>query len=262
MADSLGNPDNGKETVSAPAPPVTDHDDFEQRLVELRKREKAHTHEGDAIAAVRRRLPMTQVPPETTVIGSDGEVSFGEIFEGRDELVVYSHMFYEGQPSEWQCEGCTRNTFPMGQVADAAYLNAHGITFAVLGYGPYEELAAYRDFMGYTTPWYSNAHLEHPTVAHEGRIACYLRSEDGIYLTYWTTGRGDEVMNPVFGLLDMTAYGRREEWEDSPEGWPQLPTHSLLRTDEHGAPTGPRDGGRPVVQWTRPGATAGSAATD
>ena len=128
----------------------------------------------------------------------------------------------------------------------------NGITFAILGDGPYEEIAAFRDFMGYTTPWYSNAHLDDPTVGVAGRISCYLRWEGKIYLTYWTTGRGDELMSPSFGLLDMTAYGRREEWEDSPEGWPQFPTHSVLRTDEHGAPIGPTRGGRPVPQWTRP----------
>src|SRR3954452_23208656 len=82
--------------------------------------------------------------------------------------------------------GCTRNVWAMRDATDAAYLNANGITFAVLGRGPYEELAAFRDFMGYTTPRYSSAHV-HPTVGHEGRIACYLRWEDKIYLTYWTT---------------------------------------------------------------------------
>lgn len=171
-------------------------------------------------------------------------------------------MFYDGQPWEWQCEGCTRNSWNMGDAADAAYLNANGITFAFLVDGPYEEIAAFRDFMGYTAPWYSIAHLDDPTVGVAGRISCYLRHEDKIFLTYSTTGRGDEVMSPSFGLLDMTAYGRREEWEDSPEGWPQFPTHSVLRTDEHGALVGPRNGGRPVPQWTRPGAApvASSAA--
>jgi predicted dithiol-disulfide oxidoreductase (DUF899 family) len=241
--------------MTTPAPPVTDHDEFERQLGELLTREKAHTREGDAIAAARRRLPMTEVPPDTTLVGPDGPIPFGDAFEGRDELVVYSHMFYAGQPWEWQCEGCTRNSWPMQHAADAAGLNAYGITFAILGDGPYDEIAAFRDFMGYTTPWYSNAHLDHPTVAHAGRIACYLRWEGKIYLTYWTTARGDEVMSPLFGLLDRTAYGRREEWEDSPDGWPQLPTHSFLRTDEHGAPMGPRNGGRPPYQWTRPGAT-------
>jgi predicted dithiol-disulfide oxidoreductase (DUF899 family) len=237
--------------MTTPAPPVTNHDDFERQLLELRKREKAHTREGDAIAAARRRLPMTEVPPDTTVVGPDGEIPFGDAFEGRDELVVYSHMFYVGEPTEWQCEGCTRNSWPMQHRADAAGINAYGITFAILAPGPYEEIAAFRDFMGYTTPWYSNAHLDHPTMAHSGRLACYLRREGKIYLTYWTTARGDEVLSPLFGILDRTAYGRREEWEDSPEGWPQLPTHSLLRTDEHGVPKGPRDGGRPPYQWTR-----------
>jgi len=237
------------------APPVTDHDDFERQLLELRKREKAHTREGDAIAAARRRLPMTEVPSDITVVGADGPVPFGDVFEGRDELIVYSHMFYDGKPWELQCEGCTRNSWPLQHIADTAELNAYGITFAILGNGPYEEIAAFREFMGYTTPWYSNADVEHPTVGHEGCIACYLRRDGKIYLTYWTTGRGDEVLSPLFGLLDRTAYGRREAWEDSPEGWPQLPTHSFLRTDEHGAPMGPRTGGRPTYQWTRPTAT-------
>src|SRR5918993_566616 len=136
--------------MTTPAPTVTDHEEFERQLLELRKREKAHTREGDAIAASRRRLPMTEVAPDTTVIGPDGPVSFGDVFEGRDELLVYSHMFHDGKPWEWQCEGCTRNSWPMQHAADAAYLNANGITFAILSDGPYEEIAAFRDFMGYT----------------------------------------------------------------------------------------------------------------
>lgn len=243
------------ENTKLAAPPIVDHAIWLREREALLIQEKAHTRAGDAIAAARRRLPMTEVPPDTTVIGPDGPVPFGDVFEGRDELVVYSHMFYDGEPWEWQCEGCTRNAWHLGDAADAAELNAYGITFAVLVDGPYEEIAAFRDFMGYTAPWYSNAHLDDPTVSHTGHIACYLRRDDRIYLTYSTTGRGDEVMNPLFGLLDMTAYGRREEWEDSPDGWPQLPTHSFLRTDERGAPMGPRNGGRPVPEWTRPGVT-------
>jgi predicted dithiol-disulfide oxidoreductase (DUF899 family) len=242
--------------MTTPAPNIADHTEFERQLSELLEREKAHTREGDAIAAARRRLPMTEVPPDTTVIGPNGSIPFGMVFEGRDELVVYSHMFYDGEPWEMQCEGCTRNTWNMGEAADAAYLNANGVTFAILCEGPYEEIAAFRDFMGYTAPWYSNAHLEHPTVAHAGRLACYLRREEKIYLTYWTTGRGDEVLSPSFALLDRTVYGRREVWEDSPEGWPQNPTHSVLRTDEHGAFKWRGEGSRPVPQWTRPGVTA------
>ncbi len=71
--------------MTTPAPNVTDHDGFERQLLELRTREKAHTREGDAIAAARRRLPMTEVPPDTTVIGPAGPVPFGDVFEGRDD---------------------------------------------------------------------------------------------------------------------------------------------------------------------------------
>ena len=246
----------GKASSNLPGkPPIVDLATWHAARDELLVREKAHTHEGDAIAAARRRLPMTEVPPDTTVVGPEGPVPFGDVFEGRDELVVYSHMFYDGKPWEWQCEGCTRNSWNMGHADDAAYLNANGITFAILVDGPFEETAAFRDFMGYTVPWYSNAHLDDAIVGHAGHISCYLRREEKIYLTYSTTGRGDEVLSPSFGLLDMTVYGRREEWEDSPEGWLRFPTHSFLRTDENGGPMGPRRGGRPVPQWTRPDAT-------
>src|SRR5688500_8298547 len=114
-------------------PPVVDLATWQAERDELLVREKAHTREGDASAAARRRTPRPEVPPDTTVVGPNGSVPFGDVFEGRDELVVYSHMFYDGKPSEWQCEGCTRNTWNMRHAADAAYLNANGITFAILG---------------------------------------------------------------------------------------------------------------------------------
>ena len=148
--------------MTTPAPTVTDHGDFERQLLELRKREKAHTREGDAIAAARRRLPMTEVPPDTTVIGPDGPVPFGDVFEGRDELIVYSHMFHDGQPWERQCEGCTRNTWPMRDVADAVYLNANGITFAISATCRTRD-RGFRDFMG-TRAVVLHAPLDDPTV--------------------------------------------------------------------------------------------------
>lgn len=239
--------------MTVPAPESIPLEDFERQLTALRDHEKAHTREGHAIAAARRRLPMTPVPEHITVVGPDGRVPFAEVFGGRNELITYSHMFHEGQPWEWQCEGCTRNAWTMRHAADAAYLNADGITFAFLVDGPWSEVAEFRDFMGYTAPWWSIGDVDDPTVGVAGRLSCYLRTDDGIFLTYWTTGRGDEVLNPTFALLDRTVYGRREAWEDSPNGWPQRETHAMLRTNERGTPTGPREGGRPVPQWTRPG---------
>lgn len=128
--------------------------------------------------------------------------------------------------------------------------HADGITFAFLVDGSWNEIAEFRDFMGYTAAWWSIGDVDHPTVGTPGRLSCYLRTDDGIFLTYWTTGRGDEVLNPTFALLDRTVYGRREAWEDAPEGWPQRATHATLRTDQYGTPTGPREAGRPIPQWT------------
>ena len=117
-------------------------------------------------------------------------------------------------------------------------------------------MAPFREFMGYTHPWYSTFGVDDPAYAGGGIIACFLRRGDRFFLTYETTGRGVEAIMSSHKLLDLTAYGRQETWEDSPEGWPQEPTYTRWRRD-----------GRPVPQWTRPeagpvGVRRGSTATD
>ena len=166
-------------------------------------------------------------------------------------LVVYHSMWYDGAPHQGQCEGCTCNLWHM---QDAVYLNARGVSFAVLSSGPWDEVASYVEFMGYTQPWYSVRGVEAPT--EEGHIICFLRDGDRVFLTYSTTGRGNEPADTSLGLLDMTPYGRGEAWEDNPEGWPEGAPRELVpwRSDADGNATwGPTS--RPVPQWTRPGAT-------
>jgi predicted dithiol-disulfide oxidoreductase (DUF899 family) len=116
-------------------------------------------------------------------------------------------------------------------------------------------VAPYVEFMGYTQPWYSVRDLAEPVGGDMGHITCFLRDGDRAFLTYSTTGRGNERVMGAFGLLDMTPYGRGEAWEDNPEGWPE--GHGpcwYWRSDADGtAIWGPTS--RPVPQWTRPGAT-------
>src|SRR5256714_8505595 len=88
-------------------PPVVDPATWQAAREELLVREKAHTREGDAIAAARRRLPMVELDGTVEVTGADVPVPFLDLFRGRDELVVYQHMWYDGAPSQGQCEGCT-----------------------------------------------------------------------------------------------------------------------------------------------------------
>jgi len=235
-------------------PPVTDRAAFEARLDALRVREKAHTREGDAIAAARRRLPMTEVDASLPLAGPDGTVSLLEAFEGRRQLIAYYFMWHAGHPAAEQCEGCTWVT---AQVQELSYLHSRDITYAVFGQGPYAEGARYRDFMGWDVPWYSplpslDALLAPPRQPGMMHIVCYLREGDRVFETYWTTRRGVEAMDYSYALMDLTVYGRQESWEDSPPGWPQQCSNA--RTDA-GPPAWPPvsawPGGRPIAQWPR-----------
>lgn len=241
------------DSITAPGrPPVVDMATWRAARDELMVREKAHTREGDAIAAARRRLPMVEFDGTVEVAGPDGPVPFTDLFSGRDELVVYKHMWWDGAPHQGQCEGCTMVAW---HLRDASYLNARGVSFAILTTGTWDEVAAYVDFMGYTQPWYSVRDVPEPVGGDMGYLTSFLRDGDRVFLTYTTTDRGVERVNGSMGLLDMTPYGRREAWEDHPDGWPEGDSACWSwRSDAEGNATwGPTS--RPVPQWTRPGAT-------
>jgi predicted dithiol-disulfide oxidoreductase (DUF899 family) len=244
---------NGATGTSA-VPGAVDRAAFQAELGRLRVREKAHTREGDAIAAARRRLPMTEVDPTLNLTGPDGPLTLLEAFEGRRQLIAYYFMWHRGHPAAEQCEGCTWVTT---QVRELSYLHSRDITYAVFCQGPYDESIRYHDFMGWDMPWYSaqdslGALLAPPKRAGMMHLVCYLRDADHVFETYWTTLRGVEEMDNSYALMDLTVYGRQESWEDSPPGWPQQ--CSNVRTDG-GAPAWPPvsawSGGRPIAQWPR-----------
>jgi len=239
-------------TTQPGRPPIVELAAWQAARDELLIREKAHTHEGDAIAAARRRLPMVEIDGTVEVVGPDGPVPFLDLFQSRNELVVYQHMWWDGAPHQGQCEGCTTAAWSL---QDAAYLNARGVSFAILTTGAWDEVAAYVEFMGYAQSWYSVRDVEAPIGGEMGNIVSFLRDGDRVFLTYSTTGRGNEVISNFFALLDMTPYGRGEAWQDNPDGWPEgNPACWYWRTDVDGNGTwGPT--GRPAPQWTRPGAT-------
>jgi predicted dithiol-disulfide oxidoreductase (DUF899 family) len=240
--------------TSAPGlPPAVDRAAFEAELQRLRVREKAHTHEADAIAAARRRLPMVEVDAGLTLSGPRGPLTLLEAFEGRRQLIAYYFMWHTGHPAPEQCEGCT---FYTTQVAELSYLHSRDITYAVFCQGPYEQSIRYHDFMGWDMPWYSAAGSVDALLA--GRqvglfhLVCYLRDGERVYETYWTKRRGVEAMDYSYALMDLTVYGRQELWEDSPAGWPQQRTNT--RTDAGPpawTPVSAWPGGRPIAQWSR-----------
>jgi predicted dithiol-disulfide oxidoreductase (DUF899 family) len=252
MSNSGNDPTPSVADASA-KPPVVDRASFEARLGKLRAREKAHTRDGDALAAARRRLPMVEIDSTLRLIGATGHVTLLDAFEGRTQLIAYYFMWYPGNPAAEQCEGCTMFTT---QISELSYLHSRDITFAVFCQGPYDESARYRDFMGWTIPWYSaQPSLDALLVGRQiglFHLVCYLRHGDHVFETYWTTGRGVEAMDYNYALMDLTVYGRQESWEDSSAGWPRR--GHAMRTNG-GAPDWPLlpvwPGGRPTAQWPR-----------
>jgi predicted dithiol-disulfide oxidoreductase (DUF899 family) len=251
--DAMTTTPNRPMTALPGRPLVVDLATWQRARDELLVREKAHTREGDAIAAARRRLPMVEFDGTVEVIGPGGPVPFLDLFEGRDELVVYKHMWHDGAPHQGQCEGCTNAAW---HLRDAGYLHVRGVSFALVTTGRWDEVAPFVEFMGYRQPWYSVRDVAAPVGDNMGGIACFLRDGDRTFLTYATTGRGNERILASMGLLDMTPYGRGEAWEDNPQGWPEgrEPSWSWRSDVDGKGGYGPTT--RPVAQWSRPGATA------
>jgi predicted dithiol-disulfide oxidoreductase (DUF899 family) len=109
------------------APKIVDRNTFQAELDALRVREKAHSREGDAIAAARRRLPMVKVNGATPLIGERGKVTLLNVFEGRRILIAYYFMWHTGRPAPEQCEGCT---FYTSQVRELSFLHSRDVTYA------------------------------------------------------------------------------------------------------------------------------------
>jgi predicted dithiol-disulfide oxidoreductase (DUF899 family) len=206
-------------------PPIVDADTWQRELETLRIREKAATRELDAIAAQRRNLPMVEMP-DYTLEGEEGPVRLVDVFGDRSQLIVYNHMWFPNE--QWQCVGCTRFT---SQFTRLEFLNNYDARFVIITQGPIDEALAYKRRVGNKMAWYSTTNSSFGTDvgAPPGAgfaVNVFLRDNDTVYRTWHTNGRGTEQLSHSFGLIDLLPYGRQEEWQDSPDGWPQSPTYS------------------------------------
>jgi predicted dithiol-disulfide oxidoreductase (DUF899 family) len=105
---------------------------------------------------------------------------------------------------------------------------------AVVSRARVSEIELVKARLGWSFPWYSchGTRFHEDFVSAEGApfgLSEFLRDGDGIFQTWFTTGRGIELPTNTFGLLDITPWGRQEVWEDSPEGWPQQLTWSRVK---------------------------------
>ncbi len=217
-------------------PAIVSPAEWEAAREALLVKEKEATRALDRLAAERRRLPMVRIDKRYVFEGANGEATLLDLFEGRRQLVVYHFMF---GPGEDPCTGCSSFTDNVGNLA---HLHARDTSFALVSRAPMAEIQAYQRRMGWTVPWYSSFgsdfNEDFGVSTPEGErfgLSVFLREGDSVYRAYFTSARGVDRLRIDFNLLDLTPLGRQEQWEDSPEGWPQTPPYEWWRKhDEYG----------------------------
>jgi predicted dithiol-disulfide oxidoreductase (DUF899 family) len=205
-------------------PRVVSMEEWEKARAELLVAEKEATRTLDRIAAQRRRLPMVKFGGAYAFDAPAGPRTLLDLFEGRRELVVY--QFMDNGPDQY-CPGCTKftNNVPVSALAGLA---ERGVTWVNVSNMPLSQIEAYKAQMGWTLPFVSSRGTSFSKDCGAGRgfmLSVFLRDGDDVYRTYSTTSRGVDRLVFVHSILDLTTYGRQEDWEDSPPGWPQRPTY-------------------------------------
>ncbi len=235
-------------------PEIVSREEWLAARKELLQKEKEVTHARARANADRRRLPMVRIDKPYIFEGPNGTVSLLDLFEGRQQLVMHHFMWMfdtdadgKEQPRDHACSSCSSAADGIPQ--HLRQLHARNTTLVAVTRAPYDKIAAFRERMGWTFPWYSSWENDfnydfHATVDEEERqaISVFLRDGERVFHTWSTFARGEEPFMLVFDLLDLTPYGRQESWEDSPAGWPQswIVDGSNTRID-----------GRPIPQWSR-----------
>ncbi|MBI1757374.1 MAG: DUF899 domain-containing protein [Fimbriimonas ginsengisoli] len=232
-------------------PPTASKEEWLAERTKLLAEEKALTKQYDRVNALRRRLPMVKVEKNYRFEGPTGEKSLLELFEGRTQLIVHHFMF----DPLWEkgCPSCTFHANAFGDLSLLARLDTHMVR---ISRAPFERLESYRQEKGWTMAWYSSGKsdfnydfgvtldparglLEYnyksvDDIKSVGGIksstelpgfSVLFRVGEEVFHTYSAYGRGVERLMDGLGLADITPYGRQEDFEDSPEGWPQNPTY-------------------------------------
>ena len=222
-------------------PPIVSPQEWTAAREELLVEEKKLTRARDALAAKRRRMPWLAVEKDYRFEGPNGDASLHDLFDGRRQLIVY-RAFYApdvttlapgGSYPERACAGCS---FLADQVAHPAHLNARDTTLAFVSRAPQADIQGLKERHGWEQiPWYTltdDFDADFGVDDWHGHNA-FIREGDRIFRTYFVDSRGDEAMGSTWSYLDITALGRQEEWEDSPDGYPQ--TASYQWWDYHDA---------------------------
>jgi len=214
--------EKGNEHLVMKTPPVVSQQEWETARQQLLVKEKALMHARDAMAAERRRMPWMAVEKKYEFEGPKGKASLLDLFEGRRQLIVY-RAFFEPDVFGWPDHACRGCSLGADQVSHLAHLNARDTTLAWATRAPQAAIARLKARMGWEMPWYTmidSFDVDFGVDQWHGHNA-FIRDGDKVFRTYLINSRGDEAMGTTWSYLDMTALGRQETWEDSPEGYPQ-----------------------------------------
>jgi predicted dithiol-disulfide oxidoreductase (DUF899 family) len=207
-------------------PPIVTAQEWEAERQRLLVKEKELTRARDALAAERRRMPWLPVPKAYEFDGPDGRKSLLDLFEGRRQLIIY-RAFFEPGVHGWPDHACIGCSLMADQVADVTHLHARDITFAYASRAPQPDIARLKARMGWKMPWYTmldEFDADFGVDQWHGTNA-FIRQGDQVFRTYFVNNRGDEALGSTWSYLDLSALGRQEEWEDSPDGYPQTPPY-------------------------------------
>jgi predicted dithiol-disulfide oxidoreductase (DUF899 family) len=226
--------------MSMSTPPIVSPEEWAVAREDLLVKEKQLTRARDALAADRRRMPWMAVDRDYRFEGPDGPVSLLELFGGRRQLIVY-RAFYEPGVDGWPEGACRGCSMVADQVAHPTHLNARDTTLVFVSRAPQADLERLKARMGWEhIPWYTltdDFDADFGVDEWHGTNA-FLRDGDRVFRTYFTDKRGDEAMGGTWSYLDITALGRQEVWEDSPEGYPQTKAYAWWnRHDEYAEAT-------------------------
>ena len=234
--------------TETPMPQIVPRAEWLVERKRLLAQEKELTKQRDRVNAARRRLPMVRIDKEYVFDGPEGKQTLFDLFEGRRQLIIYHFMF---DPAwETGCSGCTGYVDAIG---DLSMLGERDTRFALVSRAPLSKLLAYKAGKNWHVPWYSSngsdfnydfhvtldesiapieynyrsqTEMARPIEGEEHGLSVFFRDDTGgVFHAYSTYGRGTESLADAYALLDATPYGRQEDFEDSPPGWPQRPTY-------------------------------------
>ncbi|MFF7648972.1 DUF899 domain-containing protein [Streptomyces sp. NPDC007983] len=207
-------------------PPIVSPQEWEDARQQLLVEEKQLTRAHDALAAKRRRMPWVAVEKPYAFEAPEGTVSLLDLFKGRRQLIVY-RAFFEPGVFGWPDHACRGCSMVADHVGDLAHLNARDTTLVFASRAPQPNIEAVKERMGWTMPWYTitdDFDADFDVDEWHGTNA-FIRDGDRVFRTYFINARGDEALGSTWSYLDMTALGRQETWENSPEGYPQTPPY-------------------------------------